>query len=328
MWQGDRKKMKHLPPHLINIALHQVSLFSFTLQYIYREVKFIFPNDSACSYAKRLFIVLKCLPFLRQASTWLESANNPLLASEFSTTPQIREFLFRPYINRHWNASKRLEVIDEHYRLVSNNAPFLNLAPNEYIDLATFDLVSGKLRIVLDRPGWMRREGEIGLSLFLGIDRIFTVMFLLCGSSDNMKLLVGSVQGTHNDPTHETFKKLAKELHGIRPRDLLLHITKMISEELGCVEILGISDAAHRSKHLLSRAFKCASYDAIWLEHGGEKVGKDFFALESKFVKRSETHITTRKRALYRRRYEFLDDTKLLLKGVVASPPPKKFHQF
>lgn len=319
--------MKHLPPHLINIALHQVSFFSFTLQHVYRESKFISSKHSSLSYAKRLFIVFRCLPFLRQASTWLESSNNPLLAKEFSSTPTIREFLFRPYVNRHWNASKRLEMIEEHYRLVGNNVPFLNLAPNEYIDLAIFDLVSGKLRIVLDRPSWMRREGEIGLSLFLGIDRIFTVMFLLCGSPVNMKLIVGSVQGTHNDPTHQKFKELAKELHGIRPRDFLLCITKMISEELGCGEILCVSDAAHRSKHLLSRAFKCVSYDTIWLEHGGKKAGDDFFRLESKFVKRSEANITTRKRALYRRRYQFLDDLKLLLKGVVASPPPKKLHQ-
>lgn len=319
--------MKHPPSHLINIALRQVSFFSFTLQYVYREMKFIFPKDSTCSYAKRLFVVFRCLPFLRQASTWLESANNPLLAREFYNTPKIREFLFRPYVNRHWNASKRLEMIEQHYRLVSNNAPFLNLAPDEYIDLTILDLTSGKLRIVLDRPSWMRREGEIALSLFLGIDRIFTVMFLLGGSPANMKLMVGNVQGILNDPTDKTFKELAKELHGIRPRDLLLHITKMISEELGCVEILGISDAAHRSKHLLSRAFKHASYDAIWLEHGGVKEGNGFFRLESKFVKRSEANITTRKRALYRRRYQFLDDMHLLLKEVVASPPPKKLHQ-
>ena len=319
--------MKHLPPHLINIALHQVSFFSFTLQFVYQEMKFIFPKDNTCSYAKRLFIVLKCLPFLRQASTWLESANNPLLASEFLSTPQIREFLFRPYVNRFWNASKRLKVIEEHYSLVGNNAPFLNLAPNEYIDLAIFDLASGKLRIVLDRPNWMRREGEIGLSLFLGIDRIFTVMFLLCGSPANMKLIVGNVQGAHYFPTHKQFTELAKDLHGLHPRDFLLCITKMISEELGCEEMLGVSDAAHRSKHFLSRAFKCASYDTIWLENGGEKAGNDFFRLESKFAKRSEATIKTRKRALYRRRYQFLDDIKFLLKEVVASPPPKKLHQ-
>ena len=81
-------------------------------------------------------------------------------------------------------------MIEDHYNLVLSNAALLDLAPDEYVDLAKFDLVCGDLRVVLDRPSWMRREGEIGLSLFLGIDRIYTVMFLLSGSSSNMKLMV------------------------------------------------------------------------------------------------------------------------------------------
>jgi uncharacterized protein VirK/YbjX len=318
--------MKYPSPYLLQSALHQVLFFSLSLQIVYREAKLIFPTDSTFCFAKRLLTVFWCFPFLRQASAWLESANNPLLARELMHMPKIREYLYRPYVNRYWKPAKRLAVIEEHYGLVNNNASFLDLAPDEYIDLLVFNLGFDKLRVVLDRPSWMRREGEIGLSLFLGINRIYTVMFLLSGSPGNMKLIVGSVQGTHIKPAQNEYKLLTKTLYGIRPRDFLIHITKMISDELGCTEILGVSDAAHRSSHLFSRANKHISYNAIWLEHGGEKSGKDFFKLVPKFIKRKDTNIAARKRALYRRRYQFLDELRLLLKWIVASPPPKKVH--
>jgi uncharacterized protein VirK/YbjX len=207
-------------------------------------------------------------------------------------------------------------MIAEHYRLVSSNATFLNLAPDEYIDLVIFDLVQGRLRVVLDRPSWVRREGEIGLSLFLGVDRIYTVMFLLSGTPANMKLIVGCVQGAEIDQGKSLYKELTRSLHGMRPRDFILHLTKMISEELRCKEILGIFDAAHRGNLWYSRAFKHVSYDSIWLEHGGQKTNDGFFSLASRIVKR----------ALYRRRYQFLDELQVLLRGVVAFPPPKKQH--
>lgn len=190
-----------------------------------------------------------------------------------------------------------------------------------------FDLAQGKLRVVLDRPSWVRREGEIGLSLFLGIDRIYTVMFLLLGTSANIKLVIGCVQGVEIDQGKNFYKNLTRMLHGMRPRDFLLHLIKMISEELHCDEILGISDDAHRSNIWYSRAFKHASYDPMWLEHCGKKTDGGFFSLAPRLVKRSELDLTARKRALYRRRYQFLDDIQVLLRGAVLSPPAKKQHQ-
>jgi uncharacterized protein len=301
--------------------------FSVDLQQVYRETKFIFPGNRIISFGKRILAVIWCLPFLRRASTWLATAENPLLFKEFSQTPEIREFIFRPYVNRNWDATQRLDVIEEHYNLVCSSAAILNLAPDEYIDLAMFDLGCGNLRVVLDRPNWMRREGEIGLSLFLGVDRIYTVMFLLTGSSTNMKLIIGCVQGGHVNPRRNPYKELTKELHGMRPRDFILHIIKIFSKELCCEEILGISDAAHRSNLWYSKATKVAGYDAIWLEHGGKKVSNDFFSLSPRIIKRADAIIEPRKRVIYRRRYQFLDDLHLLLREAIRSPPQKKYHQ-
>ena len=303
-------------------------MFFLNLQYVFRETKFLYPEDKYLNKAKRLLIVLWCLPKLRQVSAWLRSADTPLLKKELALTPEIREFLYRPYVNRFWNLTQRLNVIENHYKLVNSKASFLNLEPDNFVDLAIFELAPGKLRIVLDRPHWVRREGEIGVSLFLGIDRIFTVMFLLSGTADNMVLIIGCVQGADMGTESTIYKALTSALHGMRPRDFILHVTKIISEELACKEIQGISDAAHRSAQWCSRAFKHSSYDNMWLDHGGIKTPDGhFFKLAPLIVKRTDEHISVRKRALYRRRYQFLDELHLLLRGVLASPPIKKHRK-
>ncbi|MEO8343190.1 MAG: DUF535 family protein [Gallionella sp.] len=298
-------------------------MFFLNLQHVYRETKFLYPETRYLNIAKRLAVVCWCLPFLHRARLWLDATENPLLIREFALTPEIREFLYRPYINKFWNSTKRLKVIEEHYRLVHSNVPLLNLAPDTYIDLAICELVPGKLRVVLDRPRWMRREGEIGISLFLGIDRIFTVMFILSGTPADMVLIIGCVQGA-DGLGKNIYKELTSALYGMRPRDFILHIIKIISEELHCKAIYGIADAAHRSAYWYSKSFKYSCYDDMWLEHGGKKTSDgQFFKLAPLIVKRADENITAKKRGLYRRRYQFLDDLRVRLQGVIAFPPPK-----
>lgn len=293
------------------------------LKHIYSEISLLFSNNSPISISKRLFVVLYSLPNLRTASTWLKSADNPLLTNELAQRPRLREFLFRPYLNKYWKVTERLAAIANHYKLVNSNAPILNLAHNESRELTHFDMHDKNLRVVLDRPEWMRREGEIGLSFFLGIDRIYTIMFLLGGDSSNMKLIVGNMQGDGRDKA-DTYKELTKVFYGMRPRDFLINILQMIGRELGCREIYGISEDAHRSNLWYSKAFKQNNYDTIWLEHGGKKDNTGFFVLPTQIAKRTDDEIPTKKRAVYRRRYEFLDELQLQLEKVILNPPLKK----
>lgn len=307
----------------------QKTNFFQNLKLVFDEGKFLYLGDNSLIRGiKRLLLTLWCLPFLQRASLWLTAMGNPLLAREFLRTPRIRQFLYRKYVNRHWRAAQRMEAIEEHYNLVRTTAPLLNLAPDEYIDLVKLDVLQNNLRVVMDRPHWMNREGEMGVSLFLGTERVYTAMFLLRGTPADMKLIIGCVQGKSLDTGSNLYKELTKELHGMRPRDFLLNLVTIISEKLGCREILGISDKAHFSKHWYSRAFKHAAYDTIWEEHGGVRTDdRQFFSLPTKIIKRADAEITAKKRALYRRRYLFLDDLKVYLRRAILSHPQKKQHQ-
>lgn len=258
-----------------------------------------------------------------QLAVFLKPNSNPLLEKEISHFREIREFVFRPYVNRYWRMAQRLSMIENHYLLAKEYAPFLDLAHNECLELASFDVGNEKLRIIIDRPKWMRREGEIGISFFFGIDRIYTAMFLLSGTPDNIRLIVGNLQGDGRGRA-DLYKKLTKAMHGMRPHDFLIHTIKMLAAALSCNEIWGISDDAHRSSHWLSRAMKISTYDKIWLEHGGCKDSDSgFFKIPARIDKRTDEETPTRKRALYRRRYQFLDELQSKI-GMLISTPQQK----
>jgi uncharacterized protein VirK/YbjX len=79
---------------------------------------------------------------------------------------------------------------------------------------------------------------------------------------------------------------------------------------LGCSEILGVSDACHRSVNLFSSATKQAAYDNIWQESNGQLNSEVFFVIPTELRQREAAEIPARKRALYRRRYELIHDAQ------------------
>jgi uncharacterized protein VirK/YbjX len=283
-----------------------------TILHIFKQCKMLYPGERAVDIAKRICATLYALPNARLIGAWMTSARNPLLARELTHHPRLREYIFRRYVNMHWTTEIRLEKIANHYLLLQHLTPLLNPEQGKFHDLTEIDGMSDKLRIVIDKPRWLRREGEVALSLFLGIDRIYTVMFLLSGTTNDLKIVVGNVQGDGRDRL-ELYKTFTKTFHGLRPRDFILHVLTMIATTLKCTEILGISDKAHRGNHWLSRAQELSVYDAMWLEHGGIKNSEDFFSLPARITRRSDAEIPTKKRALYRRRYAFLDDLQARL---------------
>ncbi len=261
-----------------------------------------------------------------QIDLFLKPRNNQLLQEEFISYP-LRQFIFRPYVNRYWSLNKRLSMIANHYQLVKSHITFLNLPSDGSFELIKFNVGDELLRVVIDRPSWMRPEGEIGLSLFYGIDRIYTAMFLVSGTPEKLQIIIGNLQGDGRNRA-ELYKDLTKILYGIRPRDFLLDVLIMLGSVVGCEEILGVSDDAHRSSHWLSRAKKLCTYDEIWLEHGGIKDETGgFYHLPSRIQKRTTEEIPARKRALYRRRYQFLDDLQLKIRMRVSPADTKLLSQ-
>ncbi|TPG75385.1 DUF535 family protein [Pseudomonas arsenicoxydans] len=223
-----------------------------------------------------------------------------------------------PYISSNWSSQDRLGVLASHYEVVSKSCPKLLLfGRNESLVLGDLSEYSAGCSLVLDRPVWFMREGELVLNLFQGDLRIASIAFTLCRTEVELCIFIGAVQGIHkgieSDKSLDIYRELTKDFEGLRPRSFLIEAIKHVAKIVGVEKIYAIGDGYRHHRHPYFGAKKAlelvANYDVIWLEHGAiPSASEDFFEIPMALARKALDDIPSKKRAMYRRRYEFLDD--------------------
>lgn len=240
-----------------------------------------------------------------------------------------------PYICKQWDAPVRLDVLATHYEVVAAQFPALVLLGREdsrtLCDLSAY---SAGCTLVLDRPIWFKREGELVLNLFQGELRVASVAFTLGRMAGELCLYVGAVQGIHKGVDSETslniYRDLTKDFEGLRPRSLVIEALKFLARSLGAGRIYAVADDNRHHRHPYFGADKAqalaANYDVIWSESGAEPSELEgFFRIPLAATQRAVEDIAPKKRAMYRRRQAMLDD--LFAQLAVALPLSGREHQ-
>lgn len=240
-----------------------------------------------------------------------------------------------PYVSKRWDAEERLRAIASHYEVVTKSCPQLVLyGRNQSLTVADLSEWAADCSLVLDRPKWFMREGELVLNLFQADLRIASLAFTLRRSDAGVGLFIGAVQGIHKGVDSDTsltiYRDLTKAFEGLRPRSLLIEVIKHMAVRLGVDKLYAVGDEFRHHRHPYFGAEKsqelAANYDVIWLEHGATPSEyEDFFEIPlAPSIKPLET-IAAKKRAMYRRRYELLESTfkkvdTLLIGSGAANP--------
>ncbi|MHC8367360.1 DUF535 family protein [Pseudomonas sp. ZT5P21] len=239
-----------------------------------------------------------------------------------------------PYISSHWTAEERLDVLASHYEVITKNCPPLLLfGRSERLVLSDLSAFSAGCSLVLDRPIWFMREGELVLNLFQGDLRIASLAFTLSRTDTELCIFIGAVQGIHkgveSDLSLTIYRDLTKDFEGLRPRSFLIEVMKYIAANIGVKKIYAVGDGCRHHRHPYFGAEKsqelAANYDVIWLEHGATPSERaDFFDIPMSPSRKPLESIAAKKRAMYRRRYELLESTfnkiDSVLKGSYSRP--------
>ncbi|MBV6821837.1 DUF535 family protein [Pseudomonas sp. PD9R] len=224
-----------------------------------------------------------------------------------------------PYISKSWSPQDKLSVLASHYEVVAKNCPQLLLYGREdSLRLSDLSEFSASCSLVLDRPIWFMREGELVLNLFQEDLRIASIAFTLCYTEGELCIFIGAVQGIHkgieSDKSLSIYRDLTKDFEGLRPRSFLIEVIKYIAVKMGVGKIFAVGDGYRHHRHPYFGAHKAlelaSDYDSIWLEHGAiPSKREDFFEIPMTPSRKPLDSIASKKRAMYRRRYELLDDT-------------------
>jgi uncharacterized protein VirK/YbjX len=289
------------------------------------------PGSSPRALWRTAKLLARKLRWLRPLHSWHVDRSNPALSEMLDHRPTLVLAVGRPYINDRWPVPRRLDAIWQHYSLLRGPLAFLRFDPGAQLALASIDTEVMPLQIVLDKSDWFACEGELGIHLYSGGQRLYSLAFSLGEIDGQSGAYIGALQGLGEANALDIYRSLTHALHGLRPRDLLLAAFRMLCAELAVERVRAISDehAACRSDYF--RKNIPANYDAAWADHDGQPDGAGFYEIASRVTRRPHESIPSRKRAQYRRRYQMFDELEQQIgaavrdarhSAAVAAPAP------
>jgi uncharacterized protein VirK/YbjX len=292
------------------------------LSRVHRLGRAMHPTLSVNSLKHQVILLGRVLVFLPEIRKWYEIPDNPLLKLALKRFPLISGAMYWPYINHTWPMERRLAAIDQHFRMLGGPSAIIARATFEEVELARLEEEYAGLRLVLDKAAWFLREGEIVLNLFVHDQRFYSIAFTLGVDAGQPLVFVGALQGSNSEAAQGIYRDITHALHGMRPRDFLMVVLKLLCGELGIHRIWAVSsdNRQHNSPYFgdSHKEKVLVTYNEVWVEHGGIELDKGFFEIPALVRYKDMSEIPTRKRATYRRRYLMLDKLALDIKSSCA----------
>jgi len=238
-------------------------------------------------------------------------------AQNIAVTPQMLGVLEWPYIHNEWNIETKLDKLATHYEILLNSFPILaRVNESEPYEVISFDHISKGIIVAIDYAPWFIREGELVLNIFQDDLRVASIAFTLSYLDKEVVAYIGAIQGIHSgistEESLEIYKTLTKDFEGLRPRSLLLEVLKVILVQLGAKKMFAVSEQHRHHRHKYFKndqktVFK-NDYNVFWEEHEGVlDEASGFYLLPMTLSIKDMAEIPSKKRSMYKRRYEIIE---------------------
>lgn len=275
--------------------------------------QYLYPDGSSRVTFNRIKFRLRSLLYRNELTRIFQLFQEPGLRELPERYHELLDKPLRPYRFAGSSAAQRAEMLEEHYRLLLSLYPELirSLYLEQGLDFGP--LPEEQARIVLRYDGTFRREAELSFSILDEQDkRLYSCAFSLERVGDGIGLVIGSMQGPEPsiDDAQGRVRVLTKQAHGLRPKSLVVMLVLMLAERLGARRVRAVRTQAHvfQAKRYSSKqkANLQADYDELWEEFGATALDDNFVQL-GQVERKPLEEIASKKRAMYRRRYEWLD---------------------
>ncbi|RZT08699.1 hypothetical protein SAMN05216319_2885 [Duganella sp. CF402] len=242
---------------------------------------------------------------------WLELLNShPLFADLVKARPRLLYKIYRPYLSNTMPIGDRLALLRAHYRHLFRLGlgPLTVQAARGAVTLARIEGKSGlpyQLQLRAIEP--MEREGELVLQLLQQDELVYSCAFSFVHGDDGMALGIGCMQGPRGEHGLQLIKDATRELHGLRPKNLMLKLLSQFAHDHGCATLRLVSNANRVVCSATRQGKVHADYDALWQELDAEARTDGDYQLASEAICAPDlAAIASKKRSEARKRHETL----------------------
>jgi uncharacterized protein VirK/YbjX len=281
------------------------------------------------SFASRTCAAIKlharALASPRLTQGWLDVLNShPALATLAQLQPRLLHKIYRPYLSSRLSRRERLAALASHYRFIVRHglAALTAQAIPGGVELAAFSGKSGAhYTIVLHAIVPMEREGELVLQLRCNNALVQSVAFSFLQDGVHASVGIGCLQGPQCGAGLELARAATRDLHGLRPKNLLVRLVQQVGFAYGCCQMLMVGNDNRPVRKQLRKGRVHADYDGFWQEMGALQRGDGDYALRCLPLQAPDLEqIPSKKRAEARRRHELLGGVVTMVLDGMARP--------
>jgi uncharacterized protein VirK/YbjX len=244
-------------------------------------------------------------------NVWLQLLNShPVLADLVRARPRLIFKIYRPYLSGTLDCARRTRLLAEHYRFILRQGlgPLSVRAARDPVPLGDVEGKSGlRYTVRLCAVDPMEREGELVLQLAQQDELVYSCAFSFFQGERGMVLGIGCMQGPKGERGLDLIRDATRELHGLRPKNLMIRMLSQIGHDHGCVELRLVGNGNRAVRSALGRGKVHADYDSFWRELGAARRADGDYQLACEALAAPDLAlIASKKRAEARRRHETL----------------------
>ena len=212
---------------------------------------------------------------------------------------------------------ERMALVCEHYRYLSKI-----MQPEAFMQVCCHDsrpryrLWEGDFE---GQPIWtellmkagQRKEGCLSVAIKYEGKDFYQIIFWINKDKDGHEAMyIGAMQGPNLEESRDVIKRMTKWAHGYRTKNLILYMTQAVARALSLKKIYAVSNYGYyANNHVRADRKLKTNFGDFWLEAGGKETeDKRFYELPLVEPRKTMEEVPTRKRAVYRRRFAFLDE--------------------
>jgi uncharacterized protein len=249
---------------------------------------------------------------MRQLLTFFRQ--NSLLKSVAATYPFVYEQPTRAFFYRGSTFAERARIVEQHMTFMAENFQanvVCGLYPyTEYI-LWQSEFEGKPLCLELFHEPGQRKEGLLSVTLRWSPWPLYQIVFWIAkNEQDEWSMWIGAMQGPNIENAKDVIKRITKQCHAYRTKNLILYAAQAVARALQLRHIYAVTNYGYyANNHVRTDRKLRTSFSNFWQEAGGHATSDQRFD-ELPLVEPRKTidEVPTRKRAVYRKRFALLDE--------------------